>query len=159
MADAPAPTAEELLELYDDAMHRIDAVLSEEQRATLAEDPAVASVLLMHDLHPVSLGDRVAAALDSVAPYLDSHGGGVELVAIEDGIARLKLQGSCDGCGASQTTLELAIEEACRRPRPTCSGSTCRASSSGPRGRRLPTRPPTRSGSPCRGPRGCRASS
>ena len=43
---------------------------------------------------------------------MESHGGDVELLGIEDGVARLRLQGSCSGCGASQATLELAIERA-----------------------------------------------
>ena len=34
-------------------------------------------------------------ALDSVRPYMESHGGDVELLGIEDGVARLRLEGSC----------------------------------------------------------------
>ena len=54
----------------------------------------------------------MAEALDSVRPYMESHEGGVELLSIEDGVAKLRLQGSCHGCAASQATLELAIREA-----------------------------------------------
>src|SRR5579884_3415293 len=57
----------------------------------LAQDDLVSHLLLLHDLHPVDLQDRVAAALDSVRPYLESHGGNVELIAIEGGIARVRL--------------------------------------------------------------------
>ena len=117
-----APSADELLELYDDAMHRIHALLSEEQRAVLAEDPVVASVLLMHDLYPVPLEDRVTEALDSVRPYLDSHGGDVELVGVEDGVVRLRMQGSCKGCPSSAATLKLAIEDAIHKTAPDVDG-------------------------------------
>ena len=50
-------------------------------------------------------------ALDKVRPYLGSHGGNVELLGVEDGVVRLRLQGSCDGCPSSQVTLKYAIEE------------------------------------------------
>jgi nitrite reductase/ring-hydroxylating ferredoxin subunit len=43
---------------------------------------------------------------------MESHGGDVELLAIADGVARIKLSGSCDGCPASAATLELAIKQA-----------------------------------------------
>jgi Fe-S cluster biogenesis protein NfuA len=119
---AQEPSLDQLLEMYDDGLHRVWAVLSDEQRAALADDPAVASVLLMHDLYPVSLQDRVQEALDSVRPYMDSHGGNIELVALEDGVAHLKLEGSCHGCGASQTTMELAIEEALQAVAPDLLG-------------------------------------
>ncbi len=123
MPDAGSPpSAEELFALYDDAVRRIHALLDDEQRAALAEDPVVGSVLLMHDLHPRSLEERVVAALDSVRPYLDSHGGDVELAGLEDGVARLRLTGSCDGCAASQSTLELAIEEALEAAAPDLLG-------------------------------------
>ena len=60
-------------------------------------------------------------ALDSVRPYMESHGGDVELLGIEDGVARMRLVGHCKGCPASEATLELAIkkalEESGARPR------------------------------------------
>jgi Fe-S cluster biogenesis protein NfuA/nitrite reductase/ring-hydroxylating ferredoxin subunit len=73
----------------------------------------VASLLLVHDLHPYDVETRVRNALDSVRPYLGSHGGDVELVGIDDdGVVRLRLLGSCDGCPSSSVTLQLAVEGA-----------------------------------------------
>ena len=40
----------------------------------------MASLLLIHDLYPVGLEERVIEALDTVRPYMESHGGNVELV-------------------------------------------------------------------------------
>ena len=120
-ADAlPDPVAREtadelaaaLVQLYGEGLERIFAVLEPELCARLAEDGVVASLMLMHGLYPVPLETRVQEALDSVRPYMESHGGDVELLGVADGIARLRLQGSCSGCGASQATLELAIERA-----------------------------------------------
>ena len=51
----------------------------------LAGDELVAHLLLLHGLHPVPLEERVRGALDEVRPYLDSHGGDVELLGVEDG--------------------------------------------------------------------------
>jgi Fe-S cluster biogenesis protein NfuA/nitrite reductase/ring-hydroxylating ferredoxin subunit len=78
----------------------------------LAEDPHIATLLLIHDLHPVPLGDRVSSALEQVRPYMESHGGNVELISLEDGVARIKLSGSCSDCAASTVTLELAVKQA-----------------------------------------------
>ena len=88
----------------------------------LAQDGAVASLLLIHDLYPVPLEQRVLEALDTVRPYMESHGGNVELLGIEDGVARLALQGSCNGCAASRATLELAIKQALEEHAPDLAG-------------------------------------
>jgi Fe-S cluster biogenesis protein NfuA/nitrite reductase/ring-hydroxylating ferredoxin subunit len=82
----------------------------------------VASLLLVHGLHPHDVQTRVRAALDSVRPYLGSHGGDVELMGIEfpgahgpadgAGVVRLQLTGSCRSCPSSSVTLELAVEGA-----------------------------------------------
>jgi Fe-S cluster biogenesis protein NfuA/nitrite reductase/ring-hydroxylating ferredoxin subunit len=101
-----------VVQLYGEGLERIFAAVDEEVGARLAEDGVVASLMLIHGLYPVPLEARVEEALDSVRPYLDSHGGAVELLGIEAGVARLRLEGSCNGCSASQSTLELAIERA-----------------------------------------------
>ena len=77
-----------------------------------AADDLVASLLLLHGLHPLAVETRVVQALDKVRPYLRSHGGNVELLGISEGVVSLKLQGSCNGCASSAMTLKLAIEEA-----------------------------------------------
>ena len=88
----------------------------------LAADPKVAPLLLLHGLHPDDLGVRVERALEKVRPYLGSHGGSVELVAIDAGRIRLRLQGSCDGCPSSADTLRGAIEEAILAAAPDAEG-------------------------------------
>lgn len=87
--------------------------LDDELLAALAADDLVASVLLVHGLHPYSVTTRVENALESVRPYLGSHGGDVELLGVTDeGVVRLRLLGSCDGCPSSSATLELAVQGA-----------------------------------------------
>jgi Fe-S cluster biogenesis protein NfuA/nitrite reductase/ring-hydroxylating ferredoxin subunit len=124
------PFAEELagalMEMYGEGLARIFAAIDEEGadglRDRLCEDGVVASLMLIHDLYPVSLEERVQEGLDSVRPYMESHGGNVELLGIEDGIARLRLEGSCHGCAASASTLELAVEQALQATAPDLLG-------------------------------------
>ena len=75
-------------------------------------DELVGSLLLLYGLHPLTLEERVIQALDNVRPYLRSHGGNVELLSVTDGVVRLRLEGSCNGCASSALTLKLAIEGA-----------------------------------------------
>ena len=77
-----------------------------------AADELVASLLLLHGLHPEGLKDRVERALEKVRPYLHSHGGDVELLSVEEGRVRLHLEGSCHGCPSSRVTLQTTIEQA-----------------------------------------------
>ena len=66
---------------------------------------------------------RVEQALDSVRPYLGSHGGDVELLEVTaDGVVRLRLLGSCDGCASSAVTLKLAVEGAIEAAAPEIIG-------------------------------------
>lgn len=105
-----------LLELYGEGLARVLGHVRDP--AALASDELVSHLLLLHGLHPVPIEERVAAALDSVRPYLGAHGGGVELLGIEDGVVRLRLQGTCNGCPSSAVTLKLAIEEAVQKAAP-----------------------------------------
>ena len=107
-----------VLELYGAGLDRILGVVSDAGEAglpirdALLDDGIVASLLLIHGLYPVPLEERVTQALDGVRPFLASHGGNVELISVEEGVARLQLQGSCNGCPSSAATLEHALREA-----------------------------------------------
>ena len=111
-----------LMELYGEGLERIMEAVDDDTRARLAEDGVVASLLLMHGLYPVPLEDRVREALDNVRPYMESHGGDVELLGIEDGVARIRLEGHCVGCAASASTLELGIRRALAATAPDLDG-------------------------------------
>jgi Fe-S cluster biogenesis protein NfuA/nitrite reductase/ring-hydroxylating ferredoxin subunit len=105
---------ERLLEVLADA-GRLDAVTLD----ALAADELVSGLLLVHGLHPYDVTTRVAAALDSVRPYLGSHGGDVELLGIDDaGVVTLRLLGTCDNCPSSTVTLQLAVEGAIQAAAP-----------------------------------------
>lgn len=86
------------------------------------DDELIASMLVLYDLHPDGLESRVREALDSVRPYLRSHGGNVELVSIADGIVHLRMQGKCNGCPSSEATARLTIEGAIYARAPDVAG-------------------------------------
>jgi Fe-S cluster biogenesis protein NfuA len=75
-------------------------------------DDVVGGLLLLHGLHPLSLEERVLQALEEVRPRLRAHSGNVELLGIEEGVVRLRLEGNCHGCPSSAATMKQTIEEA-----------------------------------------------
>ena len=117
-----------IVRMYGAGLERIvgsliqDGADGERIAASLADDDLVATLLLIHDLHPVPLERRVQDALDSVRPYMESHGGNVELLSLEHGVARIHLRGSCSDCSASSVTLELAIKQALEEAAPDLEG-------------------------------------
>jgi Fe-S cluster biogenesis protein NfuA len=78
-----------------------------------AADDLVASLLILHGLHPLDTSARIERALASVRPFLASHGGDVELLGVDEaGRVRLRLAGSCHGCPSSRVTMQTAVERA-----------------------------------------------
>jgi Fe-S cluster biogenesis protein NfuA/nitrite reductase/ring-hydroxylating ferredoxin subunit len=117
IADLYGAGIERILELLHDS-GRLDDELLE----ALAGDELVAGLLVVHGLHPYGVEERVERALEAVRPYLGSHGGDVELLGVSDeGVVRLRLLGSCDGCPSSSVTLELAVEGAIQEAAPEVS--------------------------------------
>ncbi len=60
---------------------------------------------------------RVEKSLDTIRPALMADGGNVELVAVEDGIVKVRLQGACGTCPSALMTLkqgrEVRVKEDC----------------------------------------------
>ena len=79
------------------------------------DHPLVHALLGMYGLEAVEPDVLAEEALDEVRPYIESHGGHVELLGVEDGVVRVRLQGACVGCAGSAMTLKRGIEEALRR--------------------------------------------
>ena len=122
----PYPAAREIIQecmeavlaFYGQGLSRILKIVQtagpegEKVYRDLIGDDVIRGLLLIHDLHPLDLEARLRDALDKVRPYLRSHGGNVELVSLDSGRARLRLQGTCESCPSSGITLELAIRQA-----------------------------------------------
>ena len=119
-----AETATEMLDWIDvfhaNGVGRIVEMIREWRGDILLEsvaaDPVAGALLAAYGLGDSADLDAarvsVQAALAEVRPYLHSHGGDMEVVHIEDGVVRLKLHGSCDGCTASDATIIEQVEAA-----------------------------------------------
>jgi Fe-S cluster biogenesis protein NfuA/nitrite reductase/ring-hydroxylating ferredoxin subunit len=117
---------QELLAMHGEALQRfcdlIEARAGRRLLEELAEDRAVGGLLVLHGLHPRSLEARVQGALERVRPYLQSHGGGVELMGLVGGRVRIRLEGHCRGCPSSTQTLRNAVEQAILEAAPDVGG-------------------------------------
>lgn len=99
-----------LLQLMD-AVHRPGLELIVEGRT---DHPVALALLMMYDLAPVDERMEAEEALDEIRPYIESHGGGLELVDVQDGVVSVRMNGSCNGCAASAMTLRRGVEEKLR---------------------------------------------
>jgi Fe-S cluster biogenesis protein NfuA len=104
-------------DLYGGGLTRVVEIVAEQApglSGALVQDELVASLMLVHGLHPDTLGERVQTALARVRPLLAAHAGDVELLGIDAvaGAVQLRLLGSCDGCPSSAVTLHMAVERA-----------------------------------------------
>ena len=117
-----------LVDMYGEGLSRLLEITADSEASGLdlidafACDELLSSLFLLHGLHPLDIETRVMQALDEVRPYLKSHGGNVEFVRVEAGIAHLRLEGSCHGCPGSTITLKLAIEESIYKAAPDLDG-------------------------------------
>ncbi len=118
-----------LVEVYGAGLGRIVEIVGagtltgQAQVQLLTEDEFVASLLILHGLHPQDTETRVQGALDKVRPYLGSHAGGCEFLGIDDtGVVHLRLEGSCHGCPSSTITVKMAIERAIEAAAPEITG-------------------------------------
>jgi len=91
----------------------------------MADEKAAAGVEGMTGEGPAGQGaaaaqfeERLRAVLDKVRPFLQMDGGDIELVAIEDKNAMVRLKGACSGCPSAIYTLKMGVEQAIRREVP-----------------------------------------
>ncbi len=104
--------------LNKETLTRLIRALKNEPAALAAlkgalNDDVVYAVLRYHELVKPSLHERLEDALDSVRPYLASHGGNVEVVRLDaPDTVTIRLLGSCDGCPAAGLTLSAGVEKA-----------------------------------------------
>jgi Fe-S cluster biogenesis protein NfuA/nitrite reductase/ring-hydroxylating ferredoxin subunit len=103
-----------LLELVD-AIHRpaLERIVRGE-----VDHPIARSVLAMYELAELDDAEQVESALDSVRPYVESHGGALELLGVDDGVVRVRMRGACVGCAGSSITLRRGVEAALREGYP-----------------------------------------
>ena len=65
------------------------------------------------------LVEKVEIALDEIRPFLQSDGGDIKLLGIEDGTkVKVQLQGACVGCSVNQMTLKSGVEMTIKKHAP-----------------------------------------
>jgi Fe-S cluster biogenesis protein NfuA len=62
--------------------------------------------------------DKVEEVLDKIRPSLMADGGNVELVEVNDGVVKVRLQGACGHCAMASLTLKMGIERALKQEIP-----------------------------------------
>lgn len=55
--------------------------------------------------------EKVEAVLNNIRPALQSDGGDVELVEVDQGVVKVRLKGACGGCPMASMTLKNGIEK------------------------------------------------
>ncbi len=125
---AVADQVTELLEWYD-AFHRdglgqlVDMIRNwrgDIFLESVARDAVAGTLLDFYDLGEspdakAEAEQAVAAAMEEVRPVVESHGGYLEVASIADGVVKVRLKGTCDGCPSSSATLTYGVEEALRK--------------------------------------------
>lgn len=100
--------------LHRQALSRLLELGGREFTERASRDPVAHTLLEMYSLPEEDERTQVERALEEVHPYFHSHGGKLEVLGVEDGVVRVRLSGSCEGCPGSSTTLERVVEEALR---------------------------------------------
>ena len=62
--------------------------------------------------------ENVEKALSEIRPFLESDGGNIKLLSIEDSIVKVQLQGACIGCSVNQMTLKNGVEATIKKYAP-----------------------------------------
>jgi len=78
----------------------------------LVDDPVIHLLLSLHGIIRPDPMVHAQTVLDTVRPSLQSHGGDVELVRVEAGVAYLRLSGACNGCSMAAVTMRTGVEKA-----------------------------------------------
>jgi hypothetical protein len=112
-----------LMQLHGEGLTRMLALLQHPDVAAgraverFAADPVVATVLMLHDLHPDDVRTRIERALDLVRANLP-HGIEVVLLEVSDRIVRLRVDAAPGGCGTPVETIRATIDAAIRDAAP-----------------------------------------
>ena len=77
----------------------------------LGQDELVASLLVLHGLHPLTLEDRVMRGLEKARSRLKTHGVEMDLLSFQGGVVHLRLNAHGHGCGSTAQSLKQIIED------------------------------------------------
>lgn len=107
---------QEIINFYGIGIKRMLQIISKSHKAAdiyneLISDGLISNLLLIHNLHPLDVKTRMYNALEKLRPYVEGHGGSIEIASIEGEVATIRMSGSCKGCPSSASTLEIGIRK------------------------------------------------
>jgi Fe-S cluster biogenesis protein NfuA len=106
-----------LMEMHGTGIERMMEIIFDADSAgpqtidKLGNDPIVRSLLLLYSLHPEDLETRVQKSLDALRPRLRKLNYAVELVNVEEGAVRVRVESSGHACGSTTENVRSLIEE------------------------------------------------
>jgi len=62
--------------------------------------------------------EKVEQVISKIRPMLQADGGDIELVSVEEGVVKVRLQGACAGCPGAQMTLRMGVEKQLKKEIP-----------------------------------------
>jgi Fe-S cluster biogenesis protein NfuA len=107
-----------LMDLHGAALEKVLDVVAEAGEPgmniidRLGRDPLVSSVLILYGLHPEDMETRVTKAVDRMRPQLRKQGCEVELLGVNDGAIRLRVETGSHACGSTGKTVQATLEGA-----------------------------------------------
>lgn len=107
-----------LMDLHGTALEKMMEIVfqSGEEGARIIDrlgcDSLVSSLLILYGLHPEDLQTRVLKALQRVGPQLRKHGSTVEVLSIDEGTVRLRIEVGEHSCGSTAKTVQAIVEAA-----------------------------------------------
>jgi hypothetical protein len=104
--DECLPVISALVEMYGEGLARVVGALPADAVAKLAEDPLVSQLLVLHDLHPVSVENRVREAIAGTGAY-------AVVLGVEGDVVRVR---------AAADSRRQAIEDAVAQAAPDLGG-------------------------------------
>ena len=90
----------------------------------MGRDPLVSSLLVLYGLHPEEMETRVVQAIERVKPQLQKQGCEVELLGMNEGVVRLRIDPGSHTCGSTAKTAQALVEGAIYDAAPDIAGVT-----------------------------------
>lgn len=63
----------------------------------------------------MNIEQKINAALEEIRPFLQSDGGDISLVSVENDVVKVKLHGSCTHCSINASTMKLGVENTIKK--------------------------------------------
>ena len=106
-----------LMEMHGTGIERMMEIIFDSASAgpqtidKLGNDPIVRSLLLLYSLHPEDLETRVQKSLEALRPRLRKLNYAVELLNVEEGAVRVRVESSGHACGSTTENVRSMVEE------------------------------------------------